>query len=683
MIRSKYQEIIFWIVIILSIVAGLYFRLKGLGKWPLAVDEYYIVKSSENILKHGLPMWDGGGYYARGIPQQYLTALLLLLGLKAEFASRIIPAIVSLFSFPALYLIGKKISGKTLAAALIFIFAFSIWQIEFARFARMYSLFQTIFIWYLYFLYNYVFEGDSRSIKWVWLFSLFSIFVYEASIFLAILNFVPIIWDKNKSAVSHPVGFRQKNNFYNLAAAITILAAAYSYLSFDFRTLGQENLLPKVALDYFNSAETGGDLRLPTLLMSSLTSNIFWGGLFLLLLLFNFIWSLKIIPSESSIIAKFSVVVIITFSLLNLLGLVAVSFVIFILLGWLNSSSFNLNSEEEKNSFGFRFAQLSFIKFLLPVLILNFIYWSVYSFASDAWYYLLPQYQINNHFSAFKFMLKEAINYPYFYETFALFRDTIPGAAYLNLFLIVLLIFFTVLKQLKQNDNSVRFFLTVFLILIILQNILNLTYFDTRYFFFLYSLLLILNLLSIERMINYFSENKLITKVIFSLSILLYVLISEDFKIDHMINIDSKDVNFRNNLSLPLKIHYYPRWDTKTLSDIINSQGEPDDIVITNEHTSDHYLKRLDYIFRDYKGTDFKGESILSGKRERWTNAKLIYSYAALNSFIDNSSGVIWLIINSMWSLDELKSLVKKYDKFLYAKGLDGNSYLFKISSHE
>ena len=43
------KRIVFFINVLLTVLAGLYFRLKGLGKWPLAVDEYYIAQSVRNI----------------------------------------------------------------------------------------------------------------------------------------------------------------------------------------------------------------------------------------------------------------------------------------------------------------------------------------------------------------------------------------------------------------------------------------------------------------------------------------------------------------------------------------------------------------------------------------------------------------------------------------------------------
>ena len=87
--KGNSLERYYWIVITLAVSFGIYIRFKGLGTWPLALDEYYLVKSSENILKYGLPQFANGGYYVRGILLQYLIALLMYIGVTAEFAGRI------------------------------------------------------------------------------------------------------------------------------------------------------------------------------------------------------------------------------------------------------------------------------------------------------------------------------------------------------------------------------------------------------------------------------------------------------------------------------------------------------------------------------------------------------------------------------------------------------------------
>src|SRR3984893_14768775 len=93
----------------IAVLAGIYGRFKGLGTWPLGVDEFYITRSIDNILRTGLPEFSCGGYYLRGLVYQYLVALVRLAGLTPEFAGRFVAAMCSVATLPAAYLLGKRI----------------------------------------------------------------------------------------------------------------------------------------------------------------------------------------------------------------------------------------------------------------------------------------------------------------------------------------------------------------------------------------------------------------------------------------------------------------------------------------------------------------------------------------------------------------------------------------------
>jgi 4-amino-4-deoxy-L-arabinose transferase-like glycosyltransferase len=168
----------------LALAAGTYFRLKGLAKSPFAIDEYYIASSVRNILEHGLPQFDCGGYYTRGLLLQYLAAPLFKYGSNDELYFRLITVISNLLTIPALYLLGKRIAGRAAACFVVVLFSVSIWETEMARFARMYAPFQMLFIWYLYFLYKALILTDATARKWMYWISLISIFVSEEAIFL-------------------------------------------------------------------------------------------------------------------------------------------------------------------------------------------------------------------------------------------------------------------------------------------------------------------------------------------------------------------------------------------------------------------------------------------------------------------------------------------------------------------
>ena len=145
------KKIFFFAFLALCILLGFFFRIKGLSNGGFSnSDEYYIAKSVHNILEYGVPKYSLGGYYTRGLIYQYLSALLLLTGINEVFALRIIPLIFNILSIPAIYLLAKKINGKILIASIIFLFCFSILEIEYSRLARYYTPFQMLFLWYIY-----------------------------------------------------------------------------------------------------------------------------------------------------------------------------------------------------------------------------------------------------------------------------------------------------------------------------------------------------------------------------------------------------------------------------------------------------------------------------------------------------------------------------------------------------
>ena len=75
---------------------GIVLRFVDLGIRPLAVDEYYFVQSVHSILEHGIPRFETGGYYMRGVLLQYTTAVSILLFGDTEFSYRLPCALANL-----------------------------------------------------------------------------------------------------------------------------------------------------------------------------------------------------------------------------------------------------------------------------------------------------------------------------------------------------------------------------------------------------------------------------------------------------------------------------------------------------------------------------------------------------------------------------------------------------------
>ena len=102
--QDRIDIIAFWAMVVIAI-AGICFRLKGLGKWSFTNDEYYLAQSVRYILDTGLPKFPCSGYYTRGLLYQYLMVPFIALGFKPELAFRLVPVMAHIIALPGLYIL--------------------------------------------------------------------------------------------------------------------------------------------------------------------------------------------------------------------------------------------------------------------------------------------------------------------------------------------------------------------------------------------------------------------------------------------------------------------------------------------------------------------------------------------------------------------------------------------------
>jgi len=657
------NSVLFLSIIFISVLAGIYFRIKGLGKWPFALDEYYIFSSIQFIFERGIPEFESGGYYPRGILYQYITACLVWIGIKAELAARVLPVLLNLAAMPAIYKLGVKISNRSIGLLLILFFTFSLWEIELSRFARMYTFFQTIFIWYFYFLYKYLFENDGKSVKWILSLSIVSIFVYEASIFLVALNFLLIFWHYEKRNFRINIS-TVKNNSIIAVLSLVIFLFTYFFLAYDFRTLYANNLLPVELADYFNNLPKVGKIRLPMILLSTSPFSIS-GIIFSLYIIVNSVfggnhWFRK---TTFGSYGKFSVISLLVLSAANLYGLLIIFLIVFVLLEWIN----------------YRDLVKGEVKLLLLVLIGNFIAQNIFAIFNAQWHDSISYRLEPNLIGNIKILWKEFLNFPNFYELFVLFRDTYKFHTILAVPILLSGTFLLVISKEKQH-SAIKITYSIFILLLIGVTILNTQYFETRYLFFLFPLFYLYLLISIDLVVKKVIKNNLKNVIVFLVG-LTFFTVSEDSSANHLFNIDSVEINFRNNMSDKLRDHFYPRWDSRSTAELINKNANKNDIIISDEQISSFYLKRLDYLYRNYTSNDFKIESVESGKKERWTNARLVYKYSELLKILSKDETIKWFIINKTYGIKEFekKRLFDQLEKFQYYKSYDETTYLYKI----
>jgi hypothetical protein len=599
--------------------------MKGLGKWPLAIDEYYTVISSENILKYGLPKWDLGGYYMRSLITNYLTAGLFLTGLKVEFASRLIPVFSNMLAIIPLYLLTKRISNKFIATILVVVFCFSVWEIEFARFARMYALFQAVFLLYMYFLYDFVMEKNHKSQKWLFIISFISIFVHEGGIFLVLLNFLPLFWNK-KIVIPH------------LIISLVILIASFYYLTFDFWNLNVYNSLPfGYPTGYEDGISPHGLIKKPIFLLQTIPGYGIWQYLIIIPIVFTVFCFYKIIKTpQENLLSIFILFVLIIASILNLLGLLLILAICFFLVDWLK-----LDYIKHKE----------FKYFLISVFIF-FIFWVSYSLTTNVLYLLYPDFTKTGLINLLKRTFRLLFNYPDIFYIIQKYYMAIPVFTLFALGTLSYGLFYSIKKNL-QFLNQRLLFLTIILCSLMVM-LISTNYNDTRYTFFLFPIVLMLILISVNTLIDSIIKKGLKSKIIFIFTILIFLFVSEDFSFYHILNIDKREVNFRTIYNEDREAHYFWRSDVEAVAKIINKEAKEDDIIIVNDGNIAYYLKRTDYFLEDYRTYEFDGVSIEKGVRERWTSLPLIYKISDFIKIREESKSTVWLAVRE-------KAIVKDY----------------------
>lgn len=642
--NQKQLNYLYYTSLIITVFIGLWFRIKGLGKWPLAVDEYYIVKSIENILEYGIPKFETGGYYERGLLYQYITSFLIYIGLKVELAARLVPVISNLLTIPPLILIAKKISGRLLSFLVVLVFSLSLWEIEMARFARMYTPFQAVYMWYLYFLFTVLIEKRVENYKWMYLLNILSLFVYEGAILITLLNFLPFFWNK-------------RIELKHLLISSLILFVNYFYTKTDLRMLGSEHTLPQIAIDHISSLSSsggGGLIKSPILLFNSFM-DIFWIIIISLLFLINIYFLYKVIK-EANIhyLEKISIIIVTLFALLNQIGLSILLLIAFIALNWIK----------------FKKPIKTPIILVFSSIVIYFSYWLSYCLIRDSWYNLAKDFYPNTFLDVLKRSLVILFNYPGNYSSFWLFYDTIPVLTFITIGFMFTAVFISF--HLKKNDY-INLIIAISIAGFLFMNLVTVPY-ETRYFFFLYPLILLIIFYAVEKIVEFLKFKKSVRVILLLLFLTTIQGLSEDFNINHLNNIDSKEVNFRMDYDSMVERHYYRRYDVKTPAEYVNTHAQNTDLILINEMVLEYYLDRVDFIFLDYRSNRMRILSTNEGKKERWTNANLIYTTDSLMNFLTKNKNNIWFVVHKLpyiqQPLQEI-NFYKNFEQYLVYESID------------
>jgi len=616
----------------LLVLAGIYFRFKGLAVSALAIDEYYIVTSVNSILQHGLPQLHGGGYYNRGILVQYLATPLFMAGLSPEFAFRLITVLSNLAALPAVFLLARHLGGTMAGCVAVVLFSLSLWQVEFARFARMYSPFAALFVWQLYFLYRAIVLDDGRALKWMLGLSLTSVFVFAGAIFMVGLNLLPLLLRRARRPLLE----------YLLAPALLLFTLYYG--TFNFRRFGVTDYLPADFVQDMANV-SGLPVHLPAVLLSVMPDNLPWLWLFMLPLLLGLatasVWGYRAIrPGTEQPRIRLLMLLPVGLILLALGNLAA-------LVIYLTLAAFLLSGLSLGEARGLLRRPL--ILATAASIVLATLYWFGYALFNDNWQPLLPQARGDSLRDAV-FVL---IGYPdVYWEVLVQWLSAMPVQTLLMGALLALALWSACRMPADEQtpaDRGIRLLGTVLLGCGVMVAVMVMPYSSTRYSYFLYPLVLVLSAVGLVRLVELLLQQAWSRGAATLGLVAVFMVVSEDFEARHLQQIDSERVTYRVDFNAGRQDQYYIRWDYRAAANAVNAHWKPGDLVISSEYSVPYYLMHLDYIYMDQTNQRFTDISASGGTREIWEGERLLNTADALLGVINETGAIgdVWLIIRS------------------------------------
>jgi hypothetical protein len=597
-LQAHWSEGCLLVVLIGALALGLYGRFAGLGLWAFGVDEFYISRSIDNVLKTGLPKFLCGGFYTRGLAYQYLVALVRHFSLSPEFAGRVVSAVWSLVGLPAAYLIGRRLGGRILGLLLVIILLASVWEIEMARFARMYAPFQSIFLWYLVFFLRYTVDRDTAALLPMVLLSILGVLSWEGGAMLGVANLLPPL-------LNHERGRLRRADFKLIIAMLLLLGVLVAATT-DLRGSAIE---PAVGNGPIDSQEPGMPISLD---LRVYAAHPVWICAFVLVQLalslraLPWIWALR-----ERWLAAAGLGLVLMSAWLHQFALCGATIALLLLTGLVAPQE--LKARPARAYVG--------------ALIVCAVFWPAFGILTGAWRELSANGALTTH--PWLGLAQHLAGFPrLFDEIVRPWGRTMPG---LTVGVSLLGAALAVLVIVRQPNQSavIRTLLALLLVLMLAVGARAPGRIETRYTFFLYPLVMTLGFTGILVLIESWAGASQAAAAIGAALGLLFFALSEDFKPEHIAHIASWPVNFRVGMTAIQAAHYYPRADYRLAGTWLKQHVRPGDEVIIGIPSIDPYY-RADYFFLQSDDDRYEDYACREGTVERWTNLPLLHGTDAL-----------------------------------------------------
>ncbi len=629
--RPALLRLLVYVFLGAALLLGLWARFKGLGTWPPHADEYYIVRSVQNILRSGLPQYACGGYYTRGLIFQYAVALLQMLGLSPELAPRLIAAASSLVTLPAAYLLGVRVKGRTVGLVAVAVLAISTWEVDIARFGRMYAPFQAVFAWYLLYFIRYTIDRQARALWPMLALSVVGVFTWEGGIFMTLANLLPPF-------LRSPNGKLSARDVRYLAFSGFLLALAYFFTMARFRTMGTEPFSPAFYASR-DSAAAGGEsalFALPTSTATWIVAILALGG-FAALVISSLRWIASLRdrwPLALALTATLACALAGQFS--------AVAFIVLFIL---------LAGMLEWRELFTRAARP-----LLATVLCSAAAWIVLLLRHPHW---LSSIDVPwERSSRWLLIGYELLRFPDVVNVLALpwLHDApLLGAM---LFALIAVASLRVIGGGRQDPTPKQVTLVILVALLAGAAMSDPPRYETRYVFFLFPAAVVIATCVIASAVNRWIRTEAAATLVTLAIAATGMAIANDFNPRRLLAIDTAAVNFGLDVGPNEKLNVLGRADTHSAATWLEKNaGGPETVVINAYPGVDLYYHGFDSAYIDMQNQRYESYACSRGTVERWGNLPLVDSVEKLNARIAGKNRA-WIVVETPRVDDLLPRLV-------------------------
>lgn len=634
-------------ILVAALAIGTWARLRGLGAASLAVDEYYLVTSAGNVLAHGWPGFDCGGFYTRGLLHQYLSAALLGTGaLTPELAIRLPSVAADALSIYGAWLLARHVGSRSVAVLVVALLALSLWQIEFARFGRMYALFQACTMFHALAAVRFLENGEARHYWQMIGIAALGVLSHEGGALLVGLTLLAPLFAPKRTPV------------LPLAAATLLAGAVVALLTLDLRFFGVPQPYARELLESVPPPPDAPPIDLPALPAGTATL----AGLLLVAALACAAFVLRregkpVLPGVRPVVPGRLLAMLVWVAVFACLALWQPGVALLVLAG---AALFRLIDPRA----------LVRAQVLVPLALfgtVSALAWSLHPATVDALE-----------------LLKSGLRYPdFFLEVLTPWSRVLPalGAA---IALVCLAAGVLVAWEPDRDESHVRYrlLLGITLLLLAAAVVARQPYVSTRYTYFLYPLLLILfgqGLVLLDRRFRPQAR-----PIVLPAAVAAAVFAgSNDFGLRHAIRVDRPEYLYRTVYGRALHEHFFRRWDYRSVAEVLNRAARPEDLVISAAYpVMPRYTSLLDFVYLDRSDRRIWIVSGCGGRRDLWSNLPLVFSPEVLQARIATARTPVWLVLSTekyrARSAVEAR-LLARYRADEVFRSIDGNLALLRI----